>query len=124
MDILIIEPTRTSPYICCDPNGGLYTIQGQSFPEDPMELYHPLIIWLEQNIKNISTPINFILKTEYFNSASNRILLKILRILELHAQTGKSIEIIWCYADEDSQNDGVIFQRLLNMPFNLVFEPK
>lgn len=123
MEELIIEATKSSPYVCLDPAKQNYEISGQSFPEDPKEIYNPIFKWLETNIPKITQPICFKLYTEYFNSASNRLLLKLFRILEMHAQLGKSIEIIWYYTDEDSENDGMIFQKVVNLPFELFYNP-
>ncbi len=121
MEKLIIEPTKTTPYICFDPSGKKFEISGQSFPEDPREFYTPLFTWIEEFLSKINTPIFLKLHPEYFNSASNRVLLKLFRILEMHVQTGKIIEISWSYCDEDSENDALIFKRIINIPFHLVF---
>lgn len=123
MEKLIIEPTKTSPYICLDPASQLYEISGQSFPEDPKEIYNPVFKWLEEHLPAINRPVSFKLHPEYFNSASNRLLLKLFRILEMFAQTGKNIEIVWYYSDEDSENDGLIFQKIVNIPFEMFYDP-
>lgn len=119
MNKLIIKPTKISPYICFDPEEQKYEISGQSFPEDPKELFAPIFQWLNNEISNIKHPIIIKFHTEYFNSSSNRLLLKLFRILEMHAQLGKNIHVIWCYSDEDGENDGVIFQRLVNLSFEM-----
>ncbi len=123
MEKLIIEPTKTSPFICFDPSSNKFEISGQSFPEDPREIYAPLFKWIEENLPAFTQPIFLKLHPEYFNSASNRLLLKLFRILEMYVQAGKNIEISWSYCDEDSQNDGLIFKRIINIPFHLVFVP-
>lgn len=119
MKKLIIEETKTSPYICLDPVNQKYIISGQSFPEDPKELFAPVFQWLNNELPLINHSIELILSTEYFNSSSNRLLLKIFRILEMHNQIGKNINVIWHYSDEDGENDGIIFQRLVNLPITM-----
>jgi len=123
METLYLKPTKTNPYICFDPSSRRYEISGQSFPEDPQEAFEPVFKWIQENITKLDHKMELLLQTEYFNSASNRLLLKMFRILEMHAQAGKDIEIIWNYDDEEAQNDGLIFSRLVNIPFQFVYCP-
>ncbi len=117
METLIIEPTKTLPYICFNPHNQEYCIKGSSFPEDPQAAFEPVFNWLRNNLGQIDHKMQFVFSAEYFNSASNRMLLKLFRILEVSSQAGKDIEIIWYYEEEESQNDGLIFSRLVNIPF-------
>lgn len=123
MDTLILKPTKTNPYICLDPFSKKYEISGQSFPEDPQEAFAPVFKWLENNLLNLNHKMDLYLQADYFNSASNRLLLKMFRLLEVQVQAGKEIEIIWRYDDEENQNDGIIFSRLVNIPFQFVCKP-
>ncbi len=117
MSKLLIEPTKTSPFVCFDPQTKFYEISGQSCPENPNEVFDPIYQWVEANISTIDHTINLKIKADYFNSASNRLLLKLLRILELHYRTDKDIQICWLYEDEEVQSDGTIFEKLVNLPF-------
>jgi hypothetical protein len=120
MDKLIVKPSRTNPYICFDPINKLYEISGHSFPENPQVIFEPIFDWLNFNIQKIDHRIELNLQAIYFNSASNRLLLKLFRILEEQAQAGKDIEIIWNYMDEEIQNDGILFSRIVKLPFRMV----
>ncbi len=117
METLIIESTKTLPYICFNPRNKEYCIKGSSFPEDPQTAFEPVFKWLQNNLNQLDHKMQISLSPEYFNSASNRMLLKLLRILEVSFQSGKDIEVIWTYEEEESQNDGLIFSRLVNLPF-------
>lgn len=123
MDTLILKPTKTNPYICFDPTNRRYEISGQSFPEDPQEAFAPIFKWLDKNLTNLNHKMALNLQADYFNSASNRLLLKMFRLFEVHVQAGKEIEIIWKFDDEEIENDGIIFSRLVNIPFQFVFNP-
>lgn len=123
MEKLIIEPTKTNPYICFDPSNQRYEISGQSFPEDPQDAFDPIFNWLKNNIQKLDHHMALNLQADYFNSASNRLLLKLFRILEVQVQAGKEIEVIWNYEDEEIQNDGIIFSRIVNIPFRFVYVP-
>ncbi|MDA3890711.1 MAG: DUF1987 domain-containing protein [Salinivirgaceae bacterium] len=123
MDTLILKPTKTNPYICLDPSSQKYEISGQSFPEDPQTAFSPIFKWLEDNLAKLNHKMELHLQADYFNSASNRLLLKMFRLMEIQVQAGKEIEIIWRYDDEEIQNDGIIFSRIVSIPFQFVYNP-
>jgi hypothetical protein len=122
MEKLIIKATKTNPFVCFDPINQIYEIVGQSFPEDPQTAFEPIFFWLKNNLDHLDQ-MQLKVKADYFNSASNRLLLKVFRILELHYQSGKEIKVVWSYEDEEIQNDGIIFSRIVNIPFDFVFSP-
>lgn len=123
METLLIKPTKTNPYICFDPVNQVYEISGLSFPEDPHGTFDPVFEWMNVNLKKLNHKMQMQLQADYFNSASNRLLLKMFRIMEVQVQAGKEIEIIWKYEDEEIQNDGIIFSRIVNLPFQFVYVP-
>lgn len=123
METLILKATKTNPFICFDPSDKKYEISGQSFPENPTESFEPIFKWVNDNINLLDHTMELNLQADYFNSASNRLLLKLFRILEVQVQAGKDIRIMWNYEDEEIQNDGIIFSRIVNIPFEFVFKP-
>jgi hypothetical protein len=117
MKALVFKPTKTRPFVCFDPENRKYEISGHSYPEDPHDTYNPIIEWLHENIEYLDHCLVLTLNTDYFNSASNRLLLKIFRILELYYKAGKDIEINWYSEDEDIQGEGNVFSKLVDLPF-------
>ena len=80
--------------------------------------------YYDNNISKLDHTLNLKLNVDYFNSASNRLLLKVLRVLEFHYKSGKDIYIIWYYEDDEIQNDGMIFEKLVCLPFNFEHKPE
>lgn len=117
MNPLILEPTKTNPYICFDPVSGLYEMSGKSFSENPQEIFNIVFKWLDNNLTMINHKMEINIQADYFNSVSKRLLLKMLRIFETHFTIGKNIEIIWIFSDEEVENDGIIFSQLISIPF-------
>lgn len=121
MNTLVLKATKTNPYICFDPKTKNYEISGKSFPEDPTNVFAPLFAWIETNLEKIDHQLQLHLHANYFNSSSNRMLLKMFRQFEVYFRAGKDISIVWYYEDDEIQNDGIIFSRLVNLPFEFVY---
>jgi hypothetical protein len=123
MKTLILTPSRTNPYVCLDPITKKYQISGKSYPEDPQAIYEPIANWFKMNVPQLDHKLELTVQTDYFNSTSNRFLLKILRSLEHYNKEGKDIEIIWNYDDEEIQYNGILFSHLVNLPFRFIYKP-
>jgi hypothetical protein len=122
MDILIIKPTKTTPYVCFDPFSGNYEISGKSFSGDPNKIFDSIFEWLNNNISCLSHKVELNIKLNYFNSSSIRLILKMLKLLEEQYKSGKEIEIIWYVNDDDDDNEGVMFSQILDIPIRIVFK--
>src|ERR1700741_3960883 len=117
MNSLIIEATEDTPKIILDKSKGLFEMSGRSLPEDAAGFFTPIIKWLENYSKEPNPKTEFILKLEYFNTASSKLLLDTLSKVE----TINNSKVIWYhYADdEDMQEAGSEFSELVEVPFEL-----
>lgn len=125
MDNLIIEGTKSFPKIMFIPELNKYEISGHSYPQDPITEFKPVFNWVENNLGELKDrKIYFSLKLYYFNSASNRIILTLLKKIEEFYNSGSDIEINWYYDDEEIYNDGKIFATLIKVPVNFLPFPE
>ena len=87
MDIFKSELTNNTPLVLLDHNKNLIEFEGDSRPEDVQKFYSPIIEWLENYEKHLSsikdntsrkitTTCNF--KFEYFNSSSVKYVMDII----------------------------------------------
>jgi len=124
MDNLYIEQTKSSPEIDFNAKTNVLKIQGESYPENTIRFYVPIINWLEQysqNIKNQSVEVN--IELIYFNSSSSQILLNIFDLLEKCQQNENQVTVNWIYDEENDSalESGEDFQEELSyITFNLV----
>ena len=110
MEELIIEATTHTPAVEFYP-GGKLKMEGRSFPEDVMGFYDPLIEYAENlECAEVIMTVNM----DYFNTASSRKMLDLLRTLDANTKTGK-VQINWYYEadDEDSIEIAEIFEEAL-----------
>jgi SiaC family regulatory phosphoprotein len=112
MNDLMIEGTKTRPYIKFDAKTALLEIGGESYPENAMEFYKPIYDWLDLYLlKNAEREIIFTFKMIYFNTSSSKAILDILDRLETHNTSGGLIKLIWLFEedDEDIEESGEEF---------------
>lgn len=121
MDIINIEPTPKTPKVFFDASQGIMEISGRSIPENSIEFYKPLYQWLDQYLKSPQHNSIFNFKLEYFNTSSSKCILDIFRKLEKIHLAGNRITINWFYEqdDEDMQEAGEDYQRIINVPIQL-----
>jgi len=119
MNSLKIQATDDSPEILFDVENKIFEISGKSLPEDVNTFYAPVMKWLEEYSGNPlpETTLNF--KFNYFNTASSKIILDILLILEDIYKNGNGVTIKWYYPayDEDMKEAGEEYSEMAEIPF-------
>ena len=125
MDSIRVEGSRDNPTIICDANKGLIELKGISIGEDPlMEIYKPILDWVEQYQKNYQPETIVNIELEYINTSSSRGLLTIFKMLKTmqHENEDASLVINWYYTDIDMDmfETGEYFQELVEFPFNFI----
>jgi hypothetical protein len=117
MQALYIEATEFSPEIILDVRKNIFSIKGNSAPEDVRLLYYPVVEWIKTLINDIeggfaliNTFTPFILQVDlcYFNSSSAKFLHDIFFELKRFIEKGKPVRIEWFYdeGDEDMLEAG------------------
>jgi len=119
---LIIESGPETPEIVLDKKTNTFLFQGKSLPENPIIFYKPVLGWLDDylNDPNPDTQVNF--KMVYFNTSSSKILLDVMKRLELIKKSGHDVTINWRFRedDEDMLEAGEIYSERVEVPFNLI----
>ncbi len=117
----VVEKTEETPEIILDEKQGKFLICGDSFPEDPVEFYKPVIDWLQKYSQNPRLFTLFEFKFRYLSTSSEKELIKIVSIIEEIAQSS-AVVVRWYFQknNEDSFNFGLEFSQLFNVDFNLV----
>lgn len=110
MQPLIIAATDCTPGVVFDHLKGIFSIEGESWPEDVHEFYDPMLKWLRElyNLhywqKDVSNDIqSYILdvKLNYFNSTSARFIVEIFMEWKNLRQIA-STKIRWYYNPKDT----------------------
>lgn len=118
-----IEGSPKTPNIILDSEKGLVEISGRSIPENAVEIFKPVLEWLEEYSQKpqVETCVN--LKLEYFNTSSSKSILSILKRIEGLGRDEKSkVSVNWFYEqdDEDMLEAGEDFDAIIKVPFKMV----
>jgi SiaC family regulatory phosphoprotein len=118
---LDIAPTKNTPLVKYFEPIKTLEINGESYPENAVEFFKPLLAWLREFCLETNEPVVINLKLTYFNTSSSKCLLDLLNVLEDFHQQGKKIQVTWSYqaSDEDMMESGQEFAEGLAVPFEL-----
>ncbi|MHC1762378.1 MAG: DUF1987 domain-containing protein [Negativicutes bacterium] len=123
MELLYIEPAKSTPEIHFDPVKNELRIKGQSYPENSFKFYEPVFAWLDEYLKQVTDEVTVALHFHmpYINTSSTKCLMMILEKLEDAFQAGKKVSVIWYYdADnETSLECAEDFREDMKIPFEL-----
>ncbi len=117
MNAIRIDSTEDTPQVTLDKASNEFELSGRSLPEDAASFYQPILEWIEEYGKDSNPETNFVIKLEYFNTASSKLLLDVLTALE----DIDSVKVIWYYYedDEDMEEAGEEFSELVDIEFEL-----
>jgi len=121
MEKLALEGTEDTPAIMLDSENNIFEFSGRSLPEDAAEFYEPILDWIEEYSKNPNPKSNFVFKMDYFNTASSKLILDVLTLLEDLVSDGHDTVVTWYFSDDDPdmQDAGEEFGDLVDVSFEL-----
>ncbi|MCP4402408.1 MAG: DUF1987 domain-containing protein [bacterium] len=88
MERLELTATESSPAVCFDAEKQIFTISGESYPENTAEFYLPVLAWIKEYFNSTGPEQAFVLKLDisYCNSSSTKVLIDLLYLLDTHLQ--------------------------------------
>lgn len=116
-----IAGTNTSPEVHLDP-GGFIRIRGRSIHENMAVFFKPVESWIEEYIKDPAEITCLDINLEYFNSASAKMLVRLMHMIALVKLKNRKFIVNWYYedGDEDILERGEYFSSVLKIPFNYI----
>ncbi len=116
---LILDGMDDSPKVNFSIENGKLEIGGKSLPEDVSAFYEPILEWLNNYAKEPLPETELTFKFTYFNTASSKLILDILTILEKMNDDGKKVLVNWYYPeyDEDMRDAGIEYSEMVDVPF-------
>jgi hypothetical protein len=124
MDLLKIDATKSSPEIILDKKKGLLEIMGQSYPEDAVKFYSPILEKIKDHFKESKHKFIVNIKLVYLNTSSLKCMMILFDILDSAFKKENDITINWRYdkGNEIAEECGKDFKEDMQVPFNLIEE--
>lgn len=122
MESIYIKKTKKSPLVHLSLDENIFQIKGPSFSEDIIEIYTPVIGWIESELPKLDKELTCEFYFTVLNSASHKKIFQILILLNSLLDDGKQLKIRWYYDedDEDIMEMGEDLVELISIPFELV----
>jgi hypothetical protein len=122
MNILEKKEQLETPHILLNHQTGELLIEGKSFPPDVVAYYSDILQWLDDYSKQPAKKTKMILKLDYFNTASSKIIMDILYKMEELYTSGNDVIVEWYYPedDEDMMETGQEYAELIKVPFKTI----
>lgn len=120
LNALKISGNSYRPEVDFNPQTGDLIISGRSILENSPKFYDPIMDWFKAYAHHPAEKTRFHIKLDYFNTSSSKSLLSIIEILDEMHQSGKHIEILWYYSDEDMEELGEDYSHMIDIPFSFL----
>ncbi|TRX70972.1 DUF1987 domain-containing protein [Carboxylicivirga sp. M1479] len=122
MKPLVKEATPKTPYLNFNATNGYFQIAGKSIPENPHNLFDPILEWLDDYTSNPLPETKVDIKLEYFNTSSSVFLLSVLKKLKALYKEGYETNICWYCdkKDDDMIEAGEDYQSIIDIPIKII----
>jgi len=125
MILFDIPATEKTPRISFDTESRIFSMDGNSRPEDVREFYMPVIEKMDAYFSSESpseVPYFFSFKLGYFNSSSAKFISDILLGISDYIDKGFNIKIRWFFeeGDEDMREAGRDFSEMIKIDFEFI----
>ena len=101
MTDLQITATDRTPDIHLSPSAGVFSMKGESFPEDVSAFYGQVIVAIDQLAGNLDKPLEADIAMVYINSSSIKAMFRMFEGFEAVRKAGQAVNVRWHYQDDD-----------------------
>jgi hypothetical protein len=118
-EMIDLAADKATPRILLNSNKKQFLIEGESYPENAISFYEPVINWVKEYLKSSEEGIELAVKLLYINTSSTKALLVLFDLIEEYHEKGKDSRILWLYdeGNEISREIGIDLKDGLNLPF-------
>jgi hypothetical protein len=97
-----LPATDLTPEIRLDPNLGVLSMRGESYPEHVLSFYAPILDKIRSVLESGQLSLLRVeMHITYYNSASAKAFQRIFQMLNQAAEKGCAIRLLWHFDEED-----------------------
>ena len=126
MEKLTIAAKNLTPFVDLDPDKAVLTFQGESYPENVLSFYRPVLDWIKAYFDGADTSKETVVKVSlrYMNTSSTKIFMMIFDLCQEALVRGRPVAIQWRHHREDDliREMGEDLSDGLKVPFHFVAE--
>lgn len=118
---LHLEASDTTPEITLDGEQGFLEVRGESYPENALELYQPVVRKVAEILGGDCAAFGIRVDLAYLNTSSVKALMDILDLAEESRKRGTAVEVEWVY-DRENDRSREMAEELredIDLPFRL-----
>ncbi len=120
IEALVIEGNEGLPHV--NFQQGHLALSGNSFPEDAIQFFTPLINWIDryaesEYVQSSENQTHFTCQVGYFNTGSRPFMLTIVKQINELARKGHPVKFQWYYEGEPEdllEDDDLNFDELID----------
>jgi len=114
------EASATTPEIVWAPAQGVLSIRGESYPENALEFYQPVVAAVAEYLEAAGDGFTLRVDLAYLNTSSVKALMDILDLMEDAFKAGTAVKVDWVYDEENDRSLEMAeeFQEDLSLPFH------
>jgi SiaC family regulatory phosphoprotein len=104
MDNIDIQATKGeffTPRVYMNAEKGECELSGESYIEDTLDFYRPIVQWLQDYTTQVKKPLKFTFNLQYYNTSSSKYLLDIVKVLKHYADSGGDVKVTWFVPKDD-----------------------
>lgn len=122
MEPLVISKTNETPTVSLNGSEGKFLFEGKSYPENVNDFYTIVLDYLRSYSVNPNEKTLLEFNWLYYNTATAKIIVKIILQLKEVKVKGKSFEIKWFYktGDDLMREKGEELKSVLDVDFSII----
>jgi len=106
MEPLILEQTKSTPFVRLDPQTHTVEFKGESYPENAAKFFTPIFSWIRDFLaSDKDSHVVVEMQMTYFNSSSSKAFMNLFGMFEEAVSTGREVVVNWRY---DEENEAVL----------------
>jgi hypothetical protein len=126
LERLTIAAKTLTPFIDLNPEARTFLFQGESYPENVLSFYRPVLDWVRGYFDGLTrgTPTHVQVSLRYMNTSSTKIFMMLFDLCQDAHRSGRPVTITWLHHREDEliREMGEDLSEGLEVPFRFQAE--
>lgn len=98
-----LAATQSTPAIATSWTRGRLVMRGDSYPENSLQFFSPLLRWVKRYLGDAEEPLALELYLLYLNTSSVKAMMDIFDMLEDAHSEGRKVSVTWYYDPENER---------------------